>query len=152
MRVKRREFPLHQLGKEARGGPFGTEFKTMRTTDNSFYWLTTDFVMEGCCKTVRGPWTSANPAWLQATIYPDSNDIRVKAYGVKQVSVWLGRNLKGDGMIDFSKKVSFRVNDKQVLKEETVRPSLSVLLEDLYRRGDRQRVYLARLDWPATEK
>ena len=89
---------------------------------------------------------------MQATIYPDSNDIRVKAYGVKLVSVWLGRNLKGDGMIDFSKKVSFRVNDKQVLKEETVRPSLSVLLEDLYRRGDRQRVYLARLDWPASEK
>jgi pimeloyl-ACP methyl ester carboxylesterase len=152
MRVKRREFPLHQLGKESRGGPFGTEFYTMRAADNAFYWLTTDFVMEACRKTVRGPWTSANPAWLQATIYPDSNDIRVKAYGVKQVSVWLGRNLKGEGMIDFSKDVSFRVNDTQVLKGKKVTPSLSVLLEDLYRRGDRQRVYLARLDWPASER
>jgi pimeloyl-ACP methyl ester carboxylesterase len=156
MRVKRRAFPLHQLAKTGNGDSrFGTDFFTLRTTDNAFYWLTTDYVMEQYCKTVNGPWTSANPASLQATIYPDSNDIRVTAIGVKQVSVWLGRNLKGEGMIDFSKPVSFRVSlgrttqAIQVLNKKMVSPSLSVLLEDLYRRGDRQRVYMARLDWPA---
>jgi pimeloyl-ACP methyl ester carboxylesterase len=148
MRIKRRAFPLTQLGKDGGGTQFGTEFNSMRPTDNSFYWLTTDDVMPACCKTAQSSWAAVNPARLQALIYPESNDIRVKAYGVKQVSVWLGRNLRGESMIDFTKPVSFRVNDTQVLKKVQVKPSLAVMLEDLYRRGDRQRVYMAKLDWP----
>jgi hypothetical protein len=68
------------------------------------------------------------------------------------VSVWLGRNLRGDSMIDFAKPVSMRVNDAIVLNKKMVKPSLAVMLEDLYQRGDRQRVYLAKLDWSKSRK
>src|SRR5205085_1659295 len=44
MRPKRRAFPLQQLGTDGAGGSFGTEFCTMRPTDDRFYWLGTDDV------------------------------------------------------------------------------------------------------------
>jgi hypothetical protein len=39
------------------------------------------------------------------------------------------------------------VNSEPRLNNQMVRPSLGVLLEDFYDRGDRQRLYLARLDF-----
>ena len=51
-------------------------------------------------------------------------------------------------MIDFTKPLSFRVNTQQVLNKVMVKPSLKVMLEDLYMRADRQRVYMVKLDWP----
>ncbi len=153
MRVKRRAFPLTQVGRSGDSG-LGTEFNTERSTDNSFYWLTTDEVQRTCWNGTGANFRiGATPAQLAATIYPDANEIRVmKAVGVSQVSVWLGRNLRGESMIDFTKPVSFRVNDEQVLNKKMVKLSLAVLLEDQYRRGDRQRVYMAKLDWPKARK
>jgi pimeloyl-ACP methyl ester carboxylesterase len=146
MRVKRRAFPLTQLGQGSLSGSSGTEFNTMRPTDNSFYWLTTDAVSNLCCNSATNFRPALKPAALQATIDPLKNDIRVSAVGVKQVSVWLGRNLGGESMIDFTKPASFRLNNKIWLDKKMVNPSLEVLLEDLYRRGDRQRIYMAKLD------
>lgn len=147
MRVKRRAFPLTQLGRKGQDG-FGTEFMTERPTDNSFYWLTTDEVQPICWNGTGANFRlNHTAAELTATINQEANDVRVHARGVNQVSVWLGRNLRGESMIDFTKPVSFRVGDAIVLNKKMVKPSLAVLLEDLYRRGDRQRVYLAKLDW-----
>jgi pimeloyl-ACP methyl ester carboxylesterase len=125
MSVKRRAFPLHNLN---------TGMTTQRASDNSFYWLT-----------IGG--MSAKTAVFSGTINPDNNDIRVGAKGVSQLSVWLGRNLRGEGMIDFTKPVTLRV--ETAATKQMVKPSLKVMLEDLYLRGDRQRVYMARLDWSA---
>ena len=117
----------------------------MRPTENAFYWLTTDELSPLCMNSATNFRIGMSPAQLQARIYPETNDIRVKAAGVKQVSVWLGRNLRGESMIDFTKPVSFRVGNKVWLNKEMVKPNLTVLLEDLYQRGDRQRIYLAKL-------
>ena len=43
--------------------------------------------------------------------------------------------------------MSLSIRGAAVLKKEMVKPTLAVLLEDLYRRGDRQRVYLAKIPW-----
>ena len=51
-------------------------------------------------------------------------------------------------MIDFDKPIVLRVNQAVVTRwnNQKVTPSLATLLEDFYQRGDRQRLYLARLD------
>ena len=113
MRVKRRAFPMQHLGDA--GGLGGTEFTTMRPTDNSFYWLTSDDISSSHWNSSTSFQITKCPARGIAgdCIYPADNEIRVTASsGVKQVSVWLGRNLRGESMIDFSKPVSFRVGSK----------------------------------------
>ena len=57
------------------------------------------------------------------------------------MSVWLGR-----GMIDFDKPVFVSVNFGLKLNGVTIKPSLETLMEDFFQRGDRQRLYIARID------
>ena len=53
---------------------------------------------------------------------------------------------------DFDKPVTLWVNSSQLGAPREVKPSLAVLMEDLYRRGDRQRLYLARIDLTLSKK
>jgi hypothetical protein len=48
-------------------------------------------------------------------------------------------------MIDFDRPLTVRVNLAPVWNKRKVTPSLSVLLEDLYERGDRQQMFLAKI-------
>ena len=68
------------------------------------------------------------------------NKFAVYTEGVSGVHLWLAR-----GMIDFDKPVGVHLNFKE-LKDVTVKPSLNVLMEDFFERGDRQQLYLARID------
>jgi hypothetical protein len=72
--------------------------------------------------------------------------VKVRATGVKQVTVWLGRNGKGENMVDFDKPVSVWVNMTARVSNRKATPSLEVLLKDLAERGDRQRLFLYRID------
>jgi hypothetical protein len=147
MRAKRRAFPLRQLGSDGLGGPMGTEFYSSRPTDNSFYWLTTNNVLEQ-------RWSLSAPKWrprveaarMTATVDTAKNEIRVSTAGVGQFTVWIGRNAKGETLIDFDRPVTVtpNINVKPVTKKLT--PSAAVMLEDLYDRGDRQRLFLQKVD------
>ncbi len=147
MRNKKRAFPLKQLGTEGLGGPLGSEFSTMRQTDNHFYWLSTQQVMPRCLNSATAWNTATVPAMLTGKIDPATNEIRVTAKGVKQVTVWLGRNAQGQNMINFDKKVTIYVNGPAgARRPEKLTPSLATLLEVLYQTGDRQRLFLAHVD------
>jgi hypothetical protein len=145
MRPKRRTFPMKQLGTDGNGGPFGTEFCTMRQGDNRFYWLSTDAVAEGH---VNDPFEFKNrvqPATLTARVDGPNNEVFVRTTGLGQVTVWLGRNAKGEGMIDFDKPVTVRLNLAPVWNNRKITPSLAVLLEDLALRGDKQTLFVAKV-------
>jgi hypothetical protein len=144
MRNKRRIFPLHQLGTESNGGPVGTEFQTMRAGDNRFYWLSTDAINEACLNSVARWRVNVTPATLTARIDPTTNEVSVRATGLKQLTVWFGRDVKGTPMIDFDKPVLIRVG-LETKHNNKVSPSLATMLEDLYQRGDRQRLFLAKV-------
>ena len=147
MRNKKRAFPLHQLGTAGNGGAFGTEFSTMRQSDNRFYWLSTNSVLARC---LNSPvkWNNQVPcAMLTAKIDTTSNDIFVRASGVKQLSIAIGRNSRGDNMIDFDKPVTVRIDLAPAWVNRKIVPNLKTMLEDLHRTGDRQRLQLARLDF-----
>jgi len=49
-------------------------------------------------------------------------------------------------MVDFSKPMKITVNGRAWGREQTIQPSLRTMLDDLYLRGDRQRMFLAFVD------
>jgi predicted esterase len=147
MRGKRREFHLRQIGSSGGGGSFGNEFCTQRHGDNHFYWLSCEIddryvkSMENWKARLRVP-----PAALDARIDYQNNTIYVHTQGIRQVTVWLGRNSKGEDMIDFEKTVNvYRNNGLDRPANRKVTPSLDVLLEDFAQRGDRQQLFLAKI-------
>lgn len=146
MRTKRRAFPLHQLGTDGNRTAMGNEFQTMRQSDNHFYWLSTDAIAERSVNTFAGWRSSVYAATLTARIDTKTNEIYARVDGVKQLTIWLGRDAKGESMIDWNRPVGVKINLASYWNKK-VTPSLETLLEDLFERGDRQQLFLARLDF-----
>lgn len=146
MRHQKRAFPLRQLGTDGNRTPLGNEFCTMRPEDNRFYWLSTSGInARNQCTPER--WSNLiEPAAMTARIDASTNEVFVKTSGLSQVSIWLGRGPKGQHMIDFDRPVTVRVGLRAMWANRKVTPSLEVLLEDLYARGDRKHLFLARID------
>jgi hypothetical protein len=68
-------------------------------------------------------------------------------FGVRSAAILFGRNYLGQNMLDYAKPVTIRVNGNAVIGNKKIIPSLKVLLESLYQTGDRQRLFLARIDF-----
>jgi hypothetical protein len=139
MSRKKRLAAFPELG---RGGGTTVDegYASMRPTDNRFYWLTAD----GLASRHHNDASKWNNLTLPATMSArigEGNALSVTLRGFKRGTVWLG-----PGMIDFEKPVTLRYNGGAVAGKRAVKPSLETLLEDLYTRGDRQRVYWARMD------
>lgn len=146
MRNQRRNFPLRQLGSDGGGTMFGNEYCTLRPDDNRFYWVTVDSLSS---KHIIEPdrWTNlTQPAALTASIDPATNSISFKSQGVRQATIWLGRDPKGRFMVDFDRPLTVSAGLRIVLHRQKVAPSLEVLLEDLYRRGDRKHLFVAKVE------
>jgi len=132
---KKRANPQFKLGTDGLGGGMGNELSTMRHTDNHFYWLSTDSISKRCMND-EAPWKASRmAATLTASI--KGNVITARLYGIEDLTIWLGR-----GTVDFSKKVSVWVGNSMRIQNKTVSPKLEVLLNDLFERGDRQRLFL----------
>jgi enterochelin esterase-like enzyme len=132
MNRKTRYFPSGEVGAARR------EFTTLRHEDNRFYWLSTDNIV----KAMPAKWNpSFGGASLSATVI-NANKIDVKAVGVKQVTVWFSRGMKAE----LSKPLTISVNLAARWSAKMVKPNLTTLLEDFLERGDRQRLYIARVD------
>jgi pimeloyl-ACP methyl ester carboxylesterase len=146
MRNQRRAFPMRQLGTDGVGTTFGNEFCTMRAEDNRFYWLSTNSISPRYT-VAPSRWSNlAEPAAMTGRIDPQTNEVTLKTQGLGQVSIWFGRNPRGQYMIDFDKPVTVRVGFRVYVIKRKVVPSLAVLLEDLYARGDRKHLYVASID------
>lgn len=146
MRHQRRAFPLRQLGTDGGGQNFGNEFCTLRPEDNRFYWLSTSSISSRNQVTPERFNNLVEPATLTGRIEPTTNEILLKTRGLGDVTVWLGRNSAGQYMVDFEKPVTVRVGLQAYVANRKVTPSLGVLLEDLYRRGDRRQLYVAKVE------
>jgi hypothetical protein len=129
------------LGKNGGGAPLGQEFYSMRQTDNRFYWLSTNSIPNANINNAENWNAFTNPAMFQGNVFLEQNQININVRGIKRVSIWLGRD-----MIDFTKPVTIRVNGAAERVNQKIPPSLKALLEDFYLRGDRQRLFYARLD------
>ncbi len=159
MNRKVRVNPLKQVGLARAGGGSGEEFRTLRECDNAFYWLTTSAISPRCLAPTSdlGKNTRTLAATVAATISTAAdlvvkkgradkdnswNHINVRTNGLEQLTIWLGPK-----MIDYAKPVQVRVNGGIAGRgNRMIQPSLHTLLEDLYQRGDRQRLYFAKID------
>jgi hypothetical protein len=141
MNRKRRAHPMRQVGVPGDKNAFSQEFRTMRESDNRFYWLSTDAIQKACLND-PADFRERTPALMSAEIKATSNQIHMSVRGLKQITIWLG-----PGMVDFSRPVKVYFPSSRASASRKVTPSMETLLEDLFQRGDRQRLYLARLDF-----
>lgn len=138
------------MGRQTRAAPAATlkdvsplgrqPWQMMRDTDNHFYWLQADGIRAGRNRDGIFP----------ATITGDmrgSNLLDVRTLKVKRVTIWLSSD-----MIDFNKPVRVQINggipDGYPRLGRAVEPSLEVLLEDYYARGDRRMLFLNKMEFP----
>jgi len=147
MRNQRREFPLQRLGTDGAGGSFGNEFCSVRPDDNRFYWISGTTVRQ--CHMPPDRWSNSVPsATITASINSEGNGIAVKSSGYSQITVWIGRNAAGKYMLDLSRPVTLRHGlNLMILNNKRITPSLAVLMEDLYERGDRKHLFVAKVSY-----
>ena len=139
MKRKKRTTPVTQLGRFG-AGAFGDEFTTLRHADNHFYWLSSNAIAPGAV--MPGRWNASRlGATVVAYLDPQLNQIRVNTRGLLQVTIWLANNAK----VDFTKSLTVRVNGV-IRWQRPVKPNLATLLEDYHRRGDRNTLFIARID------
>jgi len=125
---------------------FRREFtcRAMRPWDNFFWWLEVDGLPE---RTVVLPseWPPSRglrPMQVEAKVTP-GNALRVRA-GAERVTVWLLPEL-----IELGDELDITINGARLRPPDTtVEADLTVLLEDVRTRGDRQHPFLGRLDYP----
>lgn len=123
-----------------------------RPTDNRFYWVGVNRIVE------KRHYDPKAPGRVPAVVSGDiqANRIKIQSNGAPQVSVWLTRDL-----IDWTKPITVSIADRPPLtvsingappvkwKPQVIEPSLEVLLKDYAERGDRRRLVLQKLDFPA---
>jgi pimeloyl-ACP methyl ester carboxylesterase len=152
MSRKKRQYPMKQLGSFSNTNSVAEEFRTHRQSDNRFYWLSTDELNDNNKQDAFNWVANRSAAKLQATIgVSNSGDtkgnarietiVSVRANGVKQCTVWLAPS-----MIDFSKPVQLRVNNRAIRGPQTMTPSIPIMLGEYHQTVDRQRLYYARID------
>jgi hypothetical protein len=126
--------------------PRSFPWRTMRTTDNRFYWIGVDAIdpRRNIDNLKSG---LIQPAEISASI-AGNNVINVECLGVRRFSIWLSNDLIGD----WTKPVSVNVNRKLVdgWRGKKLEPDLNVLLEDYRTRGDRRMLFLQRLEFSGT--
>lgn len=137
---KKRAAAFPELGRSGTGPGYGEEFRSMRPTDNHFYWLSGEDMYDRHINRAQKWSSKIGPALLQAHS-GEGNHLFVNAHGFKRVNVWLG-----PGMIDFEKPVQVYLNSHVHSSNRKVTPKLGTLLEDFYARGDRQRLFVAKLE------
>ncbi|HYV39906.1 MAG TPA: PHB depolymerase family esterase [Gemmataceae bacterium] len=131
---KRRWRPIKEVGRAQE------EFKTQRSTDNHFYWVSTSNVQANRLNSAAGWNAKLAPATLQASVFAN-NEVHIKTVGVSNVTLWFF-----PGMVNYNEKVTIRVNGAGAISR-VVTPNLDTLLERLYETGDRQQLYIARMDF-----
>ena len=120
--------------------PLDIDVKTLRDGDGRFHW----FEASGFPNHVTTiDWTKKKgrkkPMPLKAHI-SKGNGIRVQSKAERN-TIWLSPDL-----MDFDKRVKVHFNGRPKWNE-FIEPSMATILEDFRIRGDRQRIFWARMDF-----
>ena len=155
MSRKKRHNPIKELGRANNGGSgLGEEFRSSRGIDNHFYWVSSDAIAERNMNDHRTKWDnlSYRPATFQANVKAGNllikkeaktwYEVNLRATGMKQLSLWITPSL-----MELPNLVTVRVNNQEVWTKRLLEPNLDTMMEELYRTGDRQRLYVAKLDF-----
>jgi pimeloyl-ACP methyl ester carboxylesterase len=153
MSRKKRKYPTDGLGSYSTSGATAEEFRSHRQSDNRFYWLSSDEISDKNIQDYSTWVTTRSPALFQAKIgvsNPAPNakgDARIETIislrhqGLKQCTIWLAPS-----MIDFTKPIQVRINNKSAGGLRNVTPSITTMLEEYFSNVDRQRLFFAKID------
>src|SRR5262249_12883802 len=139
------------MGRQKRkaGMPELSQFVSNRTTDDRFYWLSAEGIADSCindyAKWKKWPFPQAT---LQGRITPDNTIRLTNVMHWKKVTVWISRDMVPVGQPGKPVTMTIQVNNVSRIRE--IKPSLTVLLEDFYQRGDRQRLFVAKEELTVT--
>ena len=117
--------------------------KTLRETDNRFYWLE----FSGMPDNFKGiDWGKDNQraprAMSVAANITPGNTLRVTSGG-NHYRFWLAR---GDGLVDFQKRLKVEINGRNRWND-FIKPDVGAMLEHVRIYGDRQQIYWAVLEF-----
>jgi hypothetical protein len=116
--------------------------KTLRETDNKFWW----FELAGIPENLKGiDWAdrprAVHALSVMAKITP-GNTINITSRAAFH-RLWLAR---GEGLVDFSKRLKVEINSKQVFND-FVKPDVAAMLEHVRIHGDRQMLFWGVLEF-----
>lgn len=120
--------------------PRDLDMQVLRPSDNRFYWLQADEIPAAAAMAAvlaDMPGVKVNPMTLEGKIN-EGNGIYLTSASPRH-TLWLM-----PGLVDFEKRVVVRHRGRQKFNE-FVQPELTTILDDLRIRGDRQRVYQAKV-------
>jgi len=152
MSRKKRHTPMKEMGRPNFGNNLGEEFHSSRSHDNRFYWLRSENIANQFDHRINA-FGKFQPATFQASLSMGNekagkeggakiwNQVNIRATGVKQLSFWVT-----PGMMDLKLPLSLRVNGREVGAKRSIEPNLGTMLEEVYQTGDRQRLFIAKLD------
>ena len=121
------------------GSPQDFACNTMRPWDNFFWWIEGQG-FPGTVQPANWPQRGARPTVVEGKVLKE-NLLRAKTAS-KSTTFWLSPDL-----VNFEKPIRITLNGKKVSgKRDSIKPELSVLLEDVRTRGDRQRPFWAKLE------
>lgn len=115
---------------------------SMRPWDNYFWWVELSGLPEATMIDPKKWATSRNmvPMRTEAKILP-TNGVWVKT-GAAQTTVWLSPEL-----VNFDQPIPVTINGRRIIRRnESVSPSVEVMLEDARTRGNRQHVFWAKVE------
>ena len=111
------------------------EASSVRKSNNRFHWMQAKLIPDRA---------TDRPAKYEGIITPGSQTYKTQSIYLshpgKATTIWLSPEL-----FDFNNRCQVRVNLKHVLNDY-VKPSLEAMLTDVRERGDRERLFWARLD------
>lgn len=119
------------------------EVKTLRPYDNRFYWVEVEGLPRAALESsviIGDRRRRTSPMMLHARVAPSRSTIDVRT-GSDRTTLWLSPEL-----VDFENPVSIRIKGRQRF-HDFLQPRLGDILEDLYQRGDRQKLYWTRLSF-----
>jgi hypothetical protein len=153
MSRKKRHTPMKEMGRANLNGGLGEEFRSSRSDDNRFYWLSAGGIGDtNTCNVTSKTWPDRyRPATFQADLSMGNrldkatgtakiwNQVNLRCTGVRQLTLWITPD-----MMDLTKPLEIRDGGRAVGGMRTITPSLDVLLDELYQTGDRQRLFVAK--------
>lgn len=143
MAPKRRVRGLNSLRMD--GNRFDA-WHTFRETDDRFYWVGVSELQTAntlTAKKAERPDITPRAASFSADVVNGDTVVVKTDRGIKKLTVWLER-----GMIAWDKEVKFSIDGGTgMLKPVKVKPDLELMLEELYRTGDRKMLFFAKFEF-----
>lgn len=136
------------MGRQKRkaGLPELSQFVSNRATDDRFYWLSGENIKEESINELGKNWKQLRaPATLQGRVAADNTISLINIRHWQKVTIWISRD-----MVALDKPVTILLNTVTRVNKKEIKPSLTVLLEDFYQRGDRQRLFVAKEEFTVT--